>query len=429
MKGAVASALALAALSGCAGGGAEMEGVATVELALTNAPSDGLCLRLTTTQVASGLKVVKTSGLTANMMNHPVVVGLPVGDVTLFGEVFGVTCPNVTAATALTWVSDLQSATLLPDLTSSITLTLHKASKVNVGVDFVTDMAVEEVDFPVTVSQMVGAPDGSIIASQRSRGSQLLRAKGAFDIANIVDVSGQSRYIAVANDGTIFAANGGTGLQSFTAAGALKASATLPFNAGDLALDPATNTLWVASVNTPQVLRIPNATTSLTLPAPILMPGSATSAPGIALAADGSPRVGNFVSATGQVVQLTAAGAIVGSTATPLPVRDVAVAADGTVYWASLVAGNNLGRIPPGGVSQVIFNDVAATTWALLTTPKGVLFALPSGGLYLATTAGAFQRVILPESATVFNSLALAKSGQIWASDANAARALVFTLP
>jgi hypothetical protein len=427
-RAAIALAL-LAAGCGVPGGSAEDENIGQVQLAIEIAPADGLCLRLTAEGDASGLKVVKTVALTAGKASTAQVGGLPLGNVSFVGEVFGVACASVVATTPLTWLSDKQILTITPDTIPLLYLPLHKAAKVNVGVDFVSVAVVEYVNLPGIATKLAAAPDNSVYLVS---GGTVYHGTNTFDVNRFAGTPQPPRLVAVAADGTVLVTySAGTTtahtLATFTPAGALKTTTPVGFQAAKMVVDSA-NTAWIGSATGPQVFRVATATT--TPVTQLLTIGGATTAPGVAIAPGGTLR---FTGAPGYVASYTAAGVSSGIVGLPIVPKDLTVAADGSV-WAVALSGGSTGNqwvhLLTNGTTEVVYTGAttAAPDVAIVTTSKGVLVTQNTGNLGLLTPANGFQLVTLPDSA-IITSLAVLPNGKIWAADSRRQRAFIVTLP
>jgi hypothetical protein len=415
------AAALLAALTGCdAGQGDAGQGdVGMIQLALQAAPADGLCLRVTVD--GAGTTVVKSFTLTAGQASQFSLTQLPLGDVGIKGEAFGVACASVVAATPITWTSDRVVVNLIPDFAPTLTLTLKKTARVNLGVDFVANAQIDEVKLNSQPQKLAAAPDGSVLVTTSS--GQIVRASTPFDAKVIAATPGSPRFIATAADGTIFASvNGANLIAPFTAAGVAKPTIPLALVVGDLLVDGA-NTLWVGSATTPQVARIATATTTPSAPLVFSVPGQAAN--GLALAADGTLRV---VSQPNIVMSIPAAGpphsvlALVTSGGGFL--RDLTVASDGALW---LVGTTGVIQKLAGGVLTQIPANAAAEV-SVATSPKGVVVGLTGGQLLVGQPDGVLVILPLPGAPTI-SSVAVAKNGKIWVTDVARNRVLVVTLP
>jgi hypothetical protein len=419
----------LAAGCGMPGAPAEDENIGQVQLAITIAPTDGLCLRLTAEGDASGLKVVKTVALTAGKASNAQVSGLPLGNVSFVGEVFGVACASVVATTPLTWLSDTQVLTITADTIPLLYLPLHKAAKANVAVDFVSDAVAEYVNLPGIATKIAAAPDNTVYIVS---GGTVYHGSNTFDVTRFVGTPSPPRLVAVAADGTVLVtySPGPTSahtLATYTPAGVLKTTTPVGFQAGKMVVDAA-NTAWISSATGPQVLRVATVTTAPTTQ--LLTIGGATTAPGVAIAPGGTLR---FTGAPGYVASYSAAGVSTGILGLPIVPKDLSVAADGSVWGIALsggATGNQLVHLLTNGTTEVVYVGTTPTVpdVAIVTTSKGVLVTQNSGNLGLLTPTNGFQLVPLPESA-VISSLAVLPNGKIWAGDSRRQRAFIVTLP
>jgi hypothetical protein len=431
----VAMALAVGlAGTGCdAGVLPDGEDVGRIQLALQTAPADGLCLRLTIDQPSTGLKLVKTIGLTPNTASQTQVGGLPVGSVGLVGEVFNVACASVTATTPLTWISDRLAVTITPDLTQTVTLILRKAGKVNLGVDFVASAAVEEIRLSLPPLRIAAAPDGTMVLTMASS-SAFWRVSTPFNLRQVAPVPGlgQPRLITTAPDGSVLVtSNSDRSLFVLTGQGALKSTLALPFTAGDVAVDPA-GIGWVGATNAPQVIRITNV--QGTMPATMValtMPTATT--PALTIAPDGTPRVGGAMGTTGLLYALTSGGSVVTTTQRQIPVipRDLVATSDGTMWAVAQVAGNNVYKAPTTANASAVYSMATAPTdVAIVHTSKGPVFADSAGGLVLIKSDGVPQGISLPGNAVATSLAVNVGDGRVWAAvPASPPRLLVVTLP
>jgi hypothetical protein len=127
--------LALTMLFGCNTPAPSAPGdTGQVVLAITNAPPDAACLRIT---AKAATTAVRSVGLTANQSTTSVnLTGLPLGQVQFTGEAFGVACSFVAGETPATWTSDAVTIPLIDGVIANVMLTLHKAGSAKVAVDF-----------------------------------------------------------------------------------------------------------------------------------------------------------------------------------------------------------------------------------------------------------------------------------------------------
>jgi streptogramin lyase len=413
-RGLVAMAL-MAAAAGCGAGGTEDVGV--LRVALQAAPADGLCLKLTI-DAAPDVTQVKSFTLTAGQASQFTLTQLPLGDVGIKGEAFGVACASVVAATPITWTSDRVVVNLVPDFAPTLTLLLKKTARVNLGVDFVMNAQIDEVKLSGQPQKLAAAPDGSVLITTTI--NQVVRASTPFDAKVVAATPGTARFIATAADGTIFVGVNGSTIAPFTAAGVAKPTFTVPFTIGDLLVDPS-NTLWIGSSSSPQYGRVGTATT--TPSAPMIFPTPGQAASGLALAADGTVRA---VSQPNYIMSLPAAGGspTILSTAGAGNLRDLTVATDGALWLVG-----SMGTIQKlVGTAMIPIPGAAAPEVSLATSPRGVVVSLATGQLLIGQPDGLIIMLPLPGNPQV-SSIAVAKNGKIWVTDVLRSRVLVVTLP
>jgi streptogramin lyase len=435
----MAACLVLAGLTGVGcgvGGGEQGEDVGRIQLALQMAPADGLCLRLTVDQPSTTLKVVKMIGLTPNQASQTQVLGLPVGSVGLTGEVFNVACGSVVAASVLTWVSDRLPVTIAPDLTQTVTLTLRRAAKVNLGVDFVANPAIEEIKLAAAPIKIAAAPDGTMVLTMASSNA-FWRVSTAFNLKLVTTLpaagSSQPRLITTAPDGSVLVtSNSDQTLFILSGAGALKSTLSMPpLTVGDMVVDPA-GVGWVGATNSSVIVRLTNIQGTMPVSAaPVTMPTTTTAA--LALGSDGLVRVGGAGGgAVGSIYSITSTGSVVGSTQRPLQVipRDLVVTSDNTMWAMAQVAGNNLFKVPvTANTTAVLSMATAPTEVAIVNTSKGVVVADSGGNLVLIKPDGVLQVIPLPGNAVATSLAVSAADGRVWAGVPANPRLLVVTLP
>lgn len=415
-------ALLALALGGCAAGAAPGEDVGTIQIALTVAPADALCLRLTLDFANGAPNLVTTKALSTTnaALNTVTLASLPLGEVGILGEAFNVACTAITPATPATWVADRQVATLVPDFSPAVALTLRRTGRVNIGVDFVAGATVDEVKLPAPSAKLAAA--GAAMLMTLPNYNAVWTATGPLDAKFLTSAALSPRYLAVAADGTIFVSTASPAqVLSFTSAGVPKA--TMPLvnisAASDLLVDAA-NTLWVASSTTGYVDRFATATTTPSPALPIGTPASA--ATGLALASDGSLRLAGQPN---MIYTLPAfGGSPIGSVIVNPPPRDVVFDAAGTLWFTS-TTGAGLSKVV-GTVSQTVWPGTGEGS--LVSTSKGIVAGLSNGQLVLVTPAGAVQLIQLPAGTTV-SGLAVSSTGKVWVADASQPRALIVTLP
>jgi hypothetical protein len=414
-RGLMAAALVASAAVGCDAGRGEDVGV--LHVALQAAPADGLCLKLTI-DAAPDVTQVRSFTLTANQVSQFTLTQLPLGDVGIKADAFGVACASVVAATPVTWTSDRVVVNLIPDFAPTLTLLLKKTARVNLGVDFVANAQIDEVKLFGQPQKLAAAPDGTVLVTTTA--NQIVRASTPFDAKIVANTPGTPRFIATAADGTIFVSVNGTTIAPFTAAGVAKATLAVPFTIGDLVVDPS-NTLWVGSSSSPQFGRVGTATT--TPSAPLIIPGPGQAVSGLALAADGTVRA---VSQPNYILSLPAAGGspTILSTAGAGNLRDLTVATDGALWLVGA-----MGTIQKlVGTAMISLPGTAAPEVAVATSPKGVVVSLAGGQLLVGQPDGVIIMLPLPGNPQV-SSIAVAKNGKIWVTDQLRSRVLVVTLP
>jgi hypothetical protein len=121
-------------LVGCASAGPgleEMNGTAAV--AITNAPADGTCVRIT---VTGSRTVERLFDVMVGASTIFALDGLPLGSDTFKANAFGGACASVTPMSTPNWVSDpvVQVVTVAPP--ASVPLVMKRNGMANVSVDF-----------------------------------------------------------------------------------------------------------------------------------------------------------------------------------------------------------------------------------------------------------------------------------------------------
>jgi hypothetical protein len=407
------------------------EDVGEVQLLIQQAPADGKCLRLTVDNPLTQQKQVRTFTLTPGAASQLQIGSLPLGDLRFLGEVFNIACTSVTATSLFTWVSDLTSVTMLPDTTPTITLSLHKAGKVNLGVDFVSGATFEEVLIPDKAGKIAAAPDGSVVFTLPAR-NEIWRASTAFNATKIANVSAPGP-VTVAADGTILVAavSSGTGqVSSFTASGAAKSTRTFSvLGFSDIVID-ASNTGWLMGV--PSLFHITAPTSNAPVYQPILNPPpGVSSAQGLAVAANGRVRVlttSNIYEYDGVDFSLTDNWPISSSG------RDLVVAGDGTMWIVGGTSNIVVFKVNPNRTMEAVFSYPASVPveFAIVSTAKGILVnnrKADESTVWLFPPGGALmQEIPLPGDAFV-TAMAVANDGRVWAADGASGRLLIITLP
>ena len=153
--------LLAALLSSCGGeigdgGGDQAEAVGLVALAVTNAPADAGCLRITATGATTA---VRNFGLKPGQSSTLMLGGLPVGRVVLTGEAFNSSCGAVKEQSVASWVSAAVTVMLAPGQAASVALVLNRPGQATVAVDF----------GPPTSGCMPACPGGAICVMNRCR--------------------------------------------------------------------------------------------------------------------------------------------------------------------------------------------------------------------------------------------------------------------
>lgn len=127
---------ALGSFVGCSSGGDGSEGlVGVATLAVSAAPSDVNCIRIT---VAGARTVVQNLPVMPGQSTVFPLNGLPVGNDTFTGEGFGGACPPAAGAVA-NWASAPTPATVTVNPPVNVTITMVRNGRSTVGVDFQDD--------------------------------------------------------------------------------------------------------------------------------------------------------------------------------------------------------------------------------------------------------------------------------------------------
>jgi hypothetical protein len=117
----------------CTGPGSDEPQVGGVVLALTQAPAEVRCVRISAVGTRT---VVRTFDTTAGQSTQFEMNGLPLGLVTFSGEAFDVACAMVTPASVAGWVSDPVPVTITTANKPTVMLTMHRNGRASVSVDF-----------------------------------------------------------------------------------------------------------------------------------------------------------------------------------------------------------------------------------------------------------------------------------------------------
>jgi alpha-tubulin suppressor-like RCC1 family protein len=127
----------LAAAAGCSGGnsrGPDDVGLATI--AITQAPADVSCLRVTVTGSRTEVRLLD---VTPGQSTVFTLSGLPLGLDVFTGDAFTPGCGALGMAPVPSWVSDPVQATLAAGVAADVTLTLHHTGAGSVSIDFPPD--------------------------------------------------------------------------------------------------------------------------------------------------------------------------------------------------------------------------------------------------------------------------------------------------
>jgi hypothetical protein len=105
----------------------------TARVAVSAAPDDALCLRVT----AAGTRtVVQSFDLTPGRSALLEMTRLPLGSVRFNGGVFGVACSAVTNADAPNWISDPVTTTIMPGVVAQVHLVLVSNGRADIVITF-----------------------------------------------------------------------------------------------------------------------------------------------------------------------------------------------------------------------------------------------------------------------------------------------------
>lgn len=135
---ALLTALGLIGVSACGTDSITMpsqsdESVGEIEVALTNAPSDVSCVRVS---VVGSRTDVRKFDLTPGKKASFSLTGLPVGLVSVSADAFSVACSKVATGTDATWYSEAVGAKLKAGVVEHVALAMIHNGKASVGVDF-----------------------------------------------------------------------------------------------------------------------------------------------------------------------------------------------------------------------------------------------------------------------------------------------------
>src|SRR5262245_35327338 len=130
------SIVLLAAACGSTGSEPGPPDEGSLQIALSEVPSDVLCLVIRvkgTRAVNSAIPATPGQPVTKTLS------GLPVGVVSVGAEAFAVGCAAVQADSVPTWVSDPVMATLVPGQTALVKLTMKRNGQIKLDVDWQED--------------------------------------------------------------------------------------------------------------------------------------------------------------------------------------------------------------------------------------------------------------------------------------------------
>ena len=129
---------AAALVAGCGshhegtGGNAE-ENSGEVEVALTNAPSDAACLRIT---VSGARTDVRSFGVTPGQAASFNLKGLPVGNPSVSADAFQVACDKIVGQVDASWYAEAVSTKISAQAVAHVALRMIHNGRLSVGVDF-----------------------------------------------------------------------------------------------------------------------------------------------------------------------------------------------------------------------------------------------------------------------------------------------------
>jgi hypothetical protein len=135
---AAVAAGALVAACGAVDTTPPVEDVGQAVAAISGVPASVGCVEI---DVAGARAVVRRFDVMQNQMVSATLTGLPLGADTFTGLAYPMACNSVASSTQATWISDPVPATLVPQTTASVSLTLHPNGQASVGVGFQGDDA------------------------------------------------------------------------------------------------------------------------------------------------------------------------------------------------------------------------------------------------------------------------------------------------
>src|SRR5688572_6343866 len=124
--------LALAVTAAC--GSEDSPNIGVALIAITEAPADVGCIRISAQGSARSL--VRLFDVVAGQSTVFRFNGLPVGSVTFSGDAFATQCPNVDSASIPTWVSDPVVSPVVAGVETNVTLVMRRGGRGTISVDF-----------------------------------------------------------------------------------------------------------------------------------------------------------------------------------------------------------------------------------------------------------------------------------------------------
>lgn len=120
-------------------GGGDAEG-GELTIAITQAPADGYCIRVT---VDGSRLVQREVALQPGQSTVFTLNGLPTGPALVSGETYGVSCDLLTEQHVAGWTADPVGVTLSPQ-GSSVTLHMRRSASLNLAVDYEEDVCLSD---------------------------------------------------------------------------------------------------------------------------------------------------------------------------------------------------------------------------------------------------------------------------------------------
>ena len=115
----------------------ETDDIGTAEVAIAQAPTDALCLRITVTGTrTAGRSVDLATGQSTGALT---LGGLPLGTSTFSADAFAVACSAVAPSSVATWVAAPVTVTLFAGVTANVSLVMRRNGQAVVSVDFEDD--------------------------------------------------------------------------------------------------------------------------------------------------------------------------------------------------------------------------------------------------------------------------------------------------